>query len=269
VEHALESIEDGLELEQWLDFVTNRNFRQSLLCRANAPLEEEIAIDLERFAVLAFRCDLRPVKAPDLRREKATPFATPAGVRFQVSHPLTKALLVALAERFPDSLSLEDLMPLAVEAVGTAGGGPLATQVDACLAELFSLFAHRAVAAQPAPEHLSPPDLAHPRLCPLTRAELAREETRVTTRHHGNLDLDAFAARLLTYLDGTRTPGQLVQRMAEDLRNGDLEPPGDLRPRQWPQDRLLARVRVAVQDLLGLLARHGLLEPARGDTRRA
>jgi methyltransferase-like protein/ubiquinone/menaquinone biosynthesis C-methylase UbiE len=265
VERALEPIEDGVELEQWLDFVTNRNFRQSVLCRSDTTLDDDIAIDLDRFATLAFRCDLRAVKRPDLRREKDTPFATPSGVRLQVSHPLTKALLGLLAARFPDSVPLEELMPAAVQAVGAAGGGALANQVDACLAELFSLFAHRGLAVQPAPHQVPRPDLDHPRLSALARTQVERGDTRVTTLHHGNLDLDSFSARLLTWLDGTRTPEELVRQMAADLESGALEPPGEARPRQWPRERLLTHVRTAVQELLALLARHGLLEPPRGE----
>jgi len=261
VERALEPIENGVELEQWLDFVTNRNFRQSVLCHSDAALDEDIAIDLDRFATLAFRCDLRPVKKPDLRREKDTPFATPAGVRLQVSHPLTKALVGRLAARFPDSVTLGELMPAAVQAVSAAGGGALAKQADTCLAELFSLFAHGGLAVQPAPQQVPRPAMDRPRISALTRAQIEQGDTRVTTLHHGNLDLDSFAARLLAWLDGTRTLEELTQRMAAALETGVLQPPGELRPSQWPRERLVAHVRTAVQELLALLARHGLLEP--------
>jgi hypothetical protein len=45
VDRALADIEDGLELEQWLDFATNRNFRQSCLAAGNSgilPADTEI-----------------------------------------------------------------------------------------------------------------------------------------------------------------------------------------------------------------------------------
>ena len=159
--------------------------------------------------------------------------ATAAGNRLDVSHPLTKALIGTLAARFPDSLLLEDLMPLAVRDVSAAGGGTLASQVDACLGELFSLFAHRALAAQLAPHHIPRPGTDRPCLSALTRAQVGRGDTRVTTLHHSNLDLDAFAARLTIYLDGTRTLDEVAQQLAEDIESGALEPPGDVRSREW------------------------------------
>jgi trans-aconitate methyltransferase len=259
VEGALDPIEDGLELEQWLDFVTNRNFRQSVLCRADAALEEDIAIDLDRFATLAFRCDLRPPEPLDLARAGDVPFSSPAGAHFQVSHPMTKALLARLTRRHPDALTLDVLMPEAVADIQTAGGGEPAAQTDACLAELFSLFAHRAIAAQPDPQRPPRPALDRPRVSPLALAQVEQGSARVTTVHHANLDLDPLAARLLGCLDGSRTLEQAAALLVADLQSGRLPPPPNLRPDRWPRERLHSRVLVAARSLVGLFARHGLL----------
>ena len=262
VEQALDPIEDGLELEQWLDFVTNRNFRQSVLCRADAALEEDIAVDLDRFATLSFHCDLRPLKKPDLRREKEGLFVSPGGTRVQVSHPLTKAILVHLSGNYPDVVPLRALMPEAAADVRAAGGGDLAAQADACLAELFSLFAHRSVSAEPAPRKLPRPDLEKPSVSRLCRAQVEQGATRVTTVHHGNLDLDAFASRLLCGLDGTRTIGEASRSLASELASGLLAPPPGVRPDHWPRARLESRVQDAVQTLVELFGRQGILRPA-------
>jgi len=262
VDQALAPIEDGLELEQWLDFVTNRNFRQSLLCRADADLPEEIAIDLERFAGLAFRADLRPAVKPDLRRVKDNPFLTPTGNALQVSQPLTKALILELSARFPDSLTLTEVLPAAIQRVETAGGGALAQVVDDCLQELFSLFAHNAIGAQPDPRHQPPPTLDRPQVWPLALAQLAQGARRVTTLNHANLDLDAFATQLIGYLDGTRTPGEIAQALTDDLLQGRLTPPKELTT-AWPRNKLLARAQTATNELIALFARHGILLPIR------
>ena len=259
VDQALAPIEDGLELEQWLDFVTNRNFRQSLLCRADADLPEEIALDLDRFAGLAFRADLRPAARPDLRRVKDSPFLTPAGVTLQVSQPLTKALVLELGARYPDSLTLAEVLPAAIQRVETAGGGALAQMVDACLQELFSLFAHNAIAAQPDPHHQPPPALDRPRVWPLARAQLAGGARRVTTLNHTNLDLDAFAIQLMGYLDGTRTPEEVALALTDDLLEGRLAPPKGLGTTGWPRNKLLARTQTATQELIALFGRQGIL----------
>ena len=53
---ALADIDDGIDLEQWMDFLSNRRFRQSLLYRADGPADE--GLSLERFAGCAFGTDL-------------------------------------------------------------------------------------------------------------------------------------------------------------------------------------------------------------------
>ncbi len=259
VDLALAPIKDGLELEQWLDFVTNRNFRQSLLCRADADLPEEIAIDLDRFAGLAFRADLRPAAKPDLRRVKDSPFLTPTGVSLQVSQPLTKALLLELSARFPDSLTLAEVLPAAIARVESAGGDALAHAIDASLPELFSLFAHNGISAQPDPRHQPPPALGRPRIWPLARAQLAGGARRITTLNHTNLDLDAFAIQLMDYLDGTRTPDEVALALTDDLLEGRLAPPKALGTKGWPRNKLLARTQAATQELITLFGRQGIL----------
>lgn len=258
VDRSLADIEDGIELEQWLDFVTNRNFRQSLLCRTDAAPDDEI--DLDRFATFAFSADLRIPKRPDLKRTKQSSFVTPKGETLKVSHPLTKALLTQLVSRYPDCVPLDELMPDSAHQVAAAGGGQLASQVGECLAELFSLFAHRAVIARPAPLRLKVPAGEKPRASELASAQARSGARRIATIHHGNLDLDSFAAKLVEYLDGNHTPKQATDLLTADLRAGTLTPPDGVKPRHWPEARLRQRTLAAVNNLLGMFARYGVLE---------
>ena len=258
VEGTLSDIEDGFELEQWLDFVTNRNFRQSLLCRGDAAIDDEI--DLDRFAALSFGADLRISKKPDLKRTRNATFVNALGEQLTVSHPLTKALLSQLMSRYPDCVPLDELMPEAARLVAEAGGGRSATEVGECLAELFSLFAHRGVSARPGPLRLKRAAMEKPRASRLAAAQARAGAQRIATIHHGNLDLDTFAASLLLYLDGTHSAEQVARQLEKDLKAGTLMPPQGARPRQWSQERMHERTGAAVNNLLALFARHGVLE---------
>jgi methyltransferase-like protein/ubiquinone/menaquinone biosynthesis C-methylase UbiE len=258
VDSTLADIDDGIELEQWLDFVTNRNFRQSLLLRTDATLDDEI--DLDRFATLSFSADLRIPEKPDLGRSKESAFVTPKGDSLEVSHPLTKALLIQLVIRYPDCLPLGELMPEATQQVAAAGGGELASQVNECLAELFSLFAHRAVSARPRPLRLNSRIAEKPRTSGLAAAQARSGARRIATVYHGNLDLDSFAAGLLAYLDGNHTLRQAAELLAADLKAGKLMPPEGKQPHQRSDDRLHERTLAAVENLCALFARYGVLE---------
>ena len=258
VERALGPIEDGVELEQWLDFVTNRNFRQSLLCRTDAPLPDDMALDLDQFALLAFRADLQPLGKTRLRGTQAATFATPTGKKLTITHPLTKSVVLQLSAAYPDCLPLTDVVPAAMQQVAAAGGAA-AGDAGACLEELFSLFAHGGVAAHTRGRSFPAPATDRPRASRLALAQLDAGHERVTTVHHGNLDVDPFAARLLRYLDGSRTLEEATQALADDLTSGRLRAPADIAPGKWPRERLLSRVREAVQELVALFARHGVL----------
>lgn len=258
VDSTLADIEDGFELEQWLDFVTNRNFRQSLLCRDDAAIDDEI--DLDRFAALSFCADLRISKQPDLKRTRNATFVNAMGEQLTASHPLTKALLIQLMSRYPDCVPLDELMPEAAHLVAQAGGGKLATEIGECLAELFSLFAHRGVSARPRPMRVKRAAAAKPRASRLATAQARTGAQRIATIHHGNLDLDSFAASLLLYLDGDHSAVQAARRLEKDLKAGILMPPQGVRPDQWSRERLHERTGAAVNSLLALFARHGVLE---------
>jgi methyltransferase-like protein/trans-aconitate methyltransferase len=262
VERALAPIEDGVELEQWLDFATSRNFRQSVLCRADAELPEDIAIDLDQFAPLAFRADLKPLDKPRLKQVQATAFTSPTGARLTVSQPLTKSIVLQLSERYPDCLPLAEVMPAAMRQVAAAGGSP-ERDINTCLEELFSLFAHGGIGVQTTPQSFPPPAMDRPRVVSLALAQLETGHEQVTTAHHGNLDVDPFAARLMRYLDGSRTLEEVSQALADDLTTGRLHPPPNVSPGKWTREKLLARVRGAVAELVALFARQGVLTPAR------
>ncbi len=257
VAEALEGIEDGIEQEQYLDFVRNRNFRQALLCRSEATPSREIA--LERFEDLAFFADLVPPANLDLRRRKTQPFRRPNGDTLEVEHPLSKAALGLLTGRFPDALPFEKILAAAQAAVTAAGGGRHAEEIGNLFGELFSLFAHQAVGAS-----LSPQEFGHPSAPPRASAlALAQAETglgHLATPRHTTLSLDPLAQRLVTLLDGTRGLHQLAETLVGELRDGAYALPG-APPLPTSPERLRAQVRASCERLLALFERHGILEP--------
>jgi methyltransferase-like protein/SAM-dependent methyltransferase len=257
VERALGGIEDQIEIEQWHDFVANRNFRRSLLCRDDAPMVERI--DFDAFEAMAFSADLTPPNKLDLRRAKPANFHQTNGATLNVSHPLTKAALVHLAGVHPDALTLADLYHVAARMVSQGGGGAQAQETAAFSSELFSLFAHRAVRAHPSPlaYHRAVGD--RPATSRLARAQAAAGWSHVTGVHHTGLDLDPISTRLVGLLDGTRDLDALTREIADELAGGTLPPPPGLDPQRLSREHLAQQVRAACGRLLGLFARHGVL----------
>lgn len=260
VEAALADLKDPVEWEQWVDFVTNRNFRQSLFHLAGTPVWPEISID--EFDQLAFSSDLQPPPKADLRRARSAPFACADGSRFQVEHPLTKAVLIHLNQYFPSAFRLEELLPIAQRRVMAAGGGQAAGETANCIDELFSLFIHRAVSAYLAPRRYDLNIMEHPRASALALAQVAGGHTQVTTIQHRVMELDSLSAACLRHLDGERGRSEVIDALIRDLESGELHPPREIPWRQLESGRLRERLGRVVDDLLPTLRRHGLLAEA-------
>ena len=256
-EAALGDIADDMELEQWLDFVSARNFRRCVLCRDDAVPADELSLDA--FAEFAFGCDLTPPPRLDLRSDKAAPFRQPDGTTVDVSHPLSKVLLLEMIERQPDLLHLQQLLPGAEQRLLRAGGKPAEQTYDLCLMELFTLFSHRALSAAPDPAYFKQEQLSHPRATALARAQVAAGHSQVATARHSSLDLDSFAARMIHHMTGSHDLVALTDRLIEELERGLLVPPDDLKLQRWSDEKLRKRFTANCQEMLTLFARQGIL----------
>lgn len=225
-------------LEQYRDFVVNRSFRKSLLCRQGVPLQRNITA--EAIQSLKFRARLtNPGSEP-------WKIAKPGGFQQPVSDPQIIAVLEELASQAPSTLDYEDL------AAGVSSRMP-AHDRERLAAILLSLFAHGAIefrttAPQVATE-ISERPLA------LRTARLPVRPTQWTaTPFHTTLLFDEFVRYLLRFLDGQSTVAELTARIAAAIDSGEfvLQTSGGETPRQ-------AQIRELVMQALEQLRYHGIL----------
>jgi SAM-dependent methyltransferase len=252
---ALADVRDPVEREQQLDFVVNRNFRRSLLCRSDVRPSAEPRLD--RLEEMEFASDLAAPRKLDLRRPRSAPFARRDGTTVDVAHPLTKAAVVRLGQRYPGSISYGELLTVARHEVRAAGGGSLADEAHHLLAELYSLMVLGAVeplrrprAAPPAPGH-------RPATSPLARAQLAAGQRTLATRQHTALAVDPFAADLLARFDGTRDVGEVASAMLREVVEGRMAVEGTAPARG--EERVRQVVLGNVQRLVALFTSAGVL----------
>lgn len=263
VESALSDIADDMQLEQWLDFVSARNFRRCVLCRDDALPADELSLDA--FAEFSFGCDLTPPPRVDLRRHKPASFRQPDGTPIEVEHPLSKALLLEMIERQPDLLHLQQLLPGAERRLLRAGAKPTEQTYDLCLMELFTLFSHRALSAAPDPENFRQSrDSLKPAATALARAQAAAGHSQVATARHSSLDLDGFALRVLHHLEGEHDLESITRLLLRDLETGALVPPDELKLRKWSKEILHKRFAENCREMVMRFSRQGILVPDTG-----
>lgn len=211
VRAALAAYSDGdvVVREQYLDFLSLRRFRQTLLCRSDVavfrPLVPSRASGM--FASTVAVPEGEVVVAGD------TPvrFETPQGTATDTD-PVRKAVLVALADRAPGAASLAELAT-EIDALGDGS----AVEAPHLLGAVLQLFSLGLLSLSPRRVALAATASERPLASALARLQ-ASEGHRVTNLLHESMEIDDdLARRLLTLLDGTRDRAALAADLATIL----------------------------------------------------
>jgi SAM-dependent methyltransferase len=225
---TLESIApDNVRLEQYRDFLTNRLFRQSLICGETVRLERRL--DVATLAEMYFRLGAPP--GPEPWPDDAAPL--PGGGSLTLAAPAAKAVVAALRTAFPAALSYAELQEAASEREG----------VDAANTEhfggvLYTLFAHDAVDIRSHRPEMVTVGGAFPRASAVARALAPRGESLPNLMHYA-VTFDKFTDAFIPYVDGTRDraalgtvvrdllarPGMTLQTPAGPVTAADLGDP--------------------------------------------
>ena len=215
--------QDIVEIEQYMDFVRNRAFRQTLLCHREQPISHEP--DLSALA------QLRVASGAVSENEHV---ALRAGVdvsfRFQGAHlttndPVVKAALIRLREVWPRSIPFAEL---AASALSLAAGQPVAVESDVVSPQLRSLAGalHRGF-------EIGLVELTTIAPCGTTMvsdrpcaAKLARWQAahfhQVTNLRHEIVPVNDLQRRLLRQLDGSRDVSGISDSLAACVARGEL-----------------------------------------------
>ncbi|NBO93212.1 MAG: methyltransferase domain-containing protein [Planctomycetia bacterium] len=193
---------DLIQMEQYLDFVKNRTFRQSLICHASRRPSHAVTGD--RLMNMVALSSLKP---------SGNGFVTPGGQTVATEQPGLRAALTALSEAWPLALPVEELCkrgaPTNPEEVATmllnlyAVGG----------ATLLGLWGHL-------PSYAGRPS-ERPVVWPIARW-MAKETNRATGLRHETVNLDQIDRQILPLLDGSHSRSMLRDRLVELFRKGEL-----------------------------------------------
>jgi methyltransferase-like protein/2-polyprenyl-3-methyl-5-hydroxy-6-metoxy-1,4-benzoquinol methylase len=263
VAQTLERISaDIVHLEQYMDFVRNRHFRQTLLCRAGR--QPRRALSPAVMAGLHVASAARPDAphdgpgGPDLRPGVPATFRVTGRAQAATAHPLSKAAFGLLAQHWPLGLPLHDLLAQARQrAAPHLQAGSEAEDERTVMQDLFQCFLSGLVELR----SWQPPCVARagerPRATAYAVAQNA-DEAVVTGLRHEVVTLAPFSRALLPLLDGTRTRADLQGALLEQVAAGRLPLPQQAVVPADPA-ALAAAVAHWVEESLASLARHALL----------
>src|SRR3954470_14361462 len=87
---------DLVRMEQYMDFLRNRSFRQTLLCRRDVPLKR--AVNPGDMVPFLISSAAQPVGTVDIRSPQSDQFRNASGTTMTTSIPIVKAALQHLGE---------------------------------------------------------------------------------------------------------------------------------------------------------------------------
>jgi methyltransferase-like protein len=215
-----------LEKEQYSDFLRNRSFRETLVCRDHH--EPDYNVQPERLLGFHVGAPLMPTSpVPDLLSDIPEGFKGLTDLQLTTAVPVVKAALVILGEMWPRTVPLTALPALARQRLGLRPGADPDTRRQDLLALAKALLMAYANAGDTLVLlALTPPAFTdrvseRPMASPLARLQAAGA-LPITNLRHGTTTVAPFDRHLLPLLDGTRDRPALLQALVARFEQGLL-----------------------------------------------
>ena len=255
-ERLMKLAKSTIELEQYMDFLRNRTFRQTLLCHESVSVDRRLQPSpdlMRRFFIASWA---RPKKeVGDVWEKTAVSFQASDGARFATDHPLTKAALLYLGDILPTAVSFDELVTGAKALLGIE-----ITERDVQLLAINLLrgfsYSSKLVELHMMPLPFTTNVGERPMATPLTRYQ-AKATLSVVNQRHERVNLDEITLYLLPFLDGTRNHDELLDLLMQLVTQGIIQ----LKEREEGEDTAVLRQRMAqeLQAILTWLSKAALL----------
>ncbi len=252
---------DIVRMEQYMDFVRNRTFRQTLLTHSNVPITRALNAQLVREFHIA--SSARAVSSkPSVDQGVPEQFRSITGATLSTAHAITKAAFLVLAEHWPQTVSFEQLvLAAAARVTGNVAEVPDPAQLEAMrqrlATDLFQSYSAGLVELRTRPIKVGAADAEKPLASPVARAQAGRVGL-VTNLRHESLQMDPFSRQLMLLLDGTRDRDALVAGLEKAVSGGALEVKHNGQPLTDPKS-VTKVLYEAVNENLPKLAKNGYL----------
>lgn len=211
-----------VQLEQYIDLVIGRTFRQSILMKPASVARAERAPVSSCMAGLHVAATF--VDVPQAIGSGPVTFKAPAR-RFAgafrtltTASPVVARALVALHGRWPATATADELA-----AAVALDDTPREAIAAAVLDTLFHLMTTGMLLLSTTPIRAGQAGTTHPVAWSLARADASGGATQTASLHHESVSLDGPSSALLPLLDGTRDRAALIQAVLDMLSRGEIE----------------------------------------------
>ncbi len=217
--NKLNEADDIVQTEQYMDFIRNRRFRSTLLCRGNQVIKRKLDVsDIKNFHLSTGVLATKPVDAEELEDGVALSFIINDNT-LTLEDCISKTALVYLSE--------QKGMPVPYEKVVTETANRTGEDEETVDFRLYSeLNLLRLVFADIVQIGISPGEYVNyvsdrPIATKLARY-LAAENESTTNQRHYVVPLDLAERIMIQYLDGDMTINEIITAMMTHIESGEL-----------------------------------------------
>ena len=220
---------DQIQVEQYMDFLRNRMFRESLLVKNK--VNPNWAVNPECLRVMHVASGARPMTAEgkpmenvNISSDEAVSYRTPSGMSMSTPRPLLKSAMHLLQQAFPGSIPFDSLRKQAREALG---GDPSDAKVVAEDTQVLAVgllncyMGSDLVELNGMPINFIRTPGDKPAVSKLT-CLLAERGQPVPNRRHEVVRLNDLDKQLIPLLDGENDKATIVQKLTEVAQTGAL-----------------------------------------------
>lgn len=214
---ALKAVNDAVGQEQYMDFVTNRRFRNTIVCKA-AKIPE-VKRNLDENAIFKFHL-LPAMKAEEGKTSAPMNFTSNNGGVFTANDDVGAALFLELCAAGNRPIAAETLIANAQKRLGAKDDAALRNTLRSsglrlALHGYLALTADGCVAV--------PKAGTKPEVFKWARHQAAQRGcTSVTNMMHTVVNTDPAANTAMTLMDGTRTAEQIIEGLVDAVKGGSL-----------------------------------------------
>jgi methyltransferase-like protein len=209
-----------VEYEQYLDFLRNRMFRRSLLCRADVTIDRNFNPKPVEKLYVASSAVAQTNVSPNSAEEAK--FRVDDGILTSAA-PLLKNMLAILGERWPEPLHFDELRNTLFTRLASGPAAVASPQdlVNPLASNLVHCFIRSIVELYEWPPPAQRDAGEFPHASRLARLQ-ATTQSEVTTCLHHSVGLNAVSRKVLSLADGSRDRVQLRQGLVQAVRDGQL-----------------------------------------------
>jgi methyltransferase-like protein len=208
---------DAVRVEQYMDFVTNRRFRSTLLCHKSVNLNKNLTGEsIKDFYISSL---VKPEKDPkdiDLTQNETVTFSNESGFTFSTNNHAVITALLYMAES-NDSIAVKSILAEVKKRLGSANAEAVEKAVLENLLRL--VLAGMPISSFPADYVNKVSD--KPKISDLSRYQ-ATYSLWVTNQKSSKINIDLFGRVLCQYLDGENDFDAIVEKMVKHVVNNDI-----------------------------------------------